>query len=145
MRGDIYHDMARQQEIHWWFKARREILHTILKKYILTKRPDILEVGCGTGGNLLMLKKFGHVSAMEMDEFASDYASKTTGIDVKTGWLPDNTGANAKQYHLIHGYGDLFTDCTEGRSSKNVNGVWTMCGDDFNAWFEEIVPDPVAE
>jgi hypothetical protein len=65
--------------------------------------------------------------------------------DSKPGWLADNTGANAKQYHLIYGYGDLFTDCTEGRSSKNVAGVWTMCGDDFSAWFEEIVPNPAAE
>ena len=33
--------------------------------------------------------------------------------------------------------------CTEGRSSKNPGNVWTMCGDDFTAWFDYYVPRPV--
>jgi len=82
--------MAYQQENHWWFKARREHIRTILKKYTPNRNIKILEIGCGTGANLSMLKEYGEVYAMEMNEFASGYASETTGLEIKIGWLPDN-------------------------------------------------------
>ena len=125
MREDIYHDMAKQQETHWWFKARREILHTILKKYIPTKRADILEIGCGTGGNLLMLKKFGRVSAMEMDKFASDYASKTTGIAVKKGWLPDNIPFQ-KKFDVICMFDVLEHIIQQAGAGKPQQDIWVV-------------------
>jgi hypothetical protein len=59
------------------------------------------------------------------------------------GWLASNTGPNARQYRWPHAKTALFTDyCTHGRSSKNAAGVWTLCGEDFTAWFENIVPRP---
>ena len=32
--------------------------------------------------------------------------------------------------------------CTKNRSNKNAGGVWTICGNDFTDWFNEIVPRP---
>jgi SAM-dependent methyltransferase len=43
-----------------------------------------------------MLKKYGNVSAMELDEFAAEYAAHTTDVDVRRGWLPDNIPYNEK-------------------------------------------------
>jgi SAM-dependent methyltransferase len=37
-----------------------------------------------------------NVSAMELDEFASEYAAHTTDVDVRRGWLPDNIPYNEK-------------------------------------------------
>lgn len=90
MKEQVYHDMIEMQENHWWFRARRKILFNILKKHICNGNSSILEIGCGTGGNLSMLKNFGNVSAIEMDEFSANYASKKYNVPVKTGWLPDN-------------------------------------------------------
>jgi hypothetical protein len=60
-----------------------------------------------------------------------------------SGWDKYNTTAAARQFLWPVGATALFTDyCTHNRSSKNVAGVWTMCGDDYSAWFEEIVPRP---
>jgi hypothetical protein len=61
----------------------------------------------------------------------------------KPGWLASFRGNPAKQFRWPIGQPFIFTDyCTEGRSPKNVNGAWSMCGDDYHAWFENIVPRP---
>lgn len=44
------------EDRHWWFTARRRILVRVLEEY-LTPDPEklVVEVGCGTGGNLAEL------------------------------------------------------------------------------------------
>ena len=43
-----------------------------------------------------MLKKYGEVSAMELDEFASEYAAHTTDVEVRRGCLPDKIPYNER-------------------------------------------------
>jgi 2-polyprenyl-3-methyl-5-hydroxy-6-metoxy-1,4-benzoquinol methylase len=86
----VYEDLRKHQEEHWWFKARREILSSVFGSLALPADAEILEIGCGTGGNLAMLGTFGHVSGIEMREEAVQYARNTTGLDVSVGYLPDN-------------------------------------------------------
>ena len=89
MEEQVYHDMIEQQKKHWWFRARRTIIDKVLKKHIPEGDHKILEIGCGTGGNIPMLKKYGAVSAMEMDEFALKYSAETFEIDAREGSLPN--------------------------------------------------------
>ena len=96
MNEQVYKDMVEQQDHHWWFKARRIILASVMHEFLLKKTAKILEIGCGTGGNLKMLEDYGQICAMEMDEFACKFASKRAGIRVKQGWLPDNVPFDEK-------------------------------------------------
>jgi SAM-dependent methyltransferase len=96
-----YEIMANQQINHWWYRGRREIVKTSIEKFLPNNLATILEVGCGTGGNLSMLEDFGKVYAVEMDEFARQHAIDISGIDVKPGWLPDNMPFQNKQFDLI--------------------------------------------
>lgn len=90
MSPEIYREMAQLESSHWWFLARRAILRAVLHTLPLPIMPTILEVGCGTGGNLEMLTEFGAVTGMEMDDFARHHAQSRSGCTVLSGHLPHN-------------------------------------------------------
>lgn len=100
MDNYVYQDLQALQEQHWWFKARREILSKVFRSLALPTNCDILEIGCGTGGNLMMLGDFGNVCGMEMHEEAVQYAKQTTGKDVRSGFLPGNVPFE-KKFDLV--------------------------------------------
>ena len=90
MEKDFYLQYASVEDKHWWFIARRQILEKVICRLNLPKNPQILEAGCGTGGNLQMLSRYGQVSAMELDEIACQLANQRQVTHVKPGSLPDN-------------------------------------------------------
>ena len=100
MEDRVYRDMALLQDQHWWFRARRDILLAVIKQLQLPDQADILEIGCGAGGNLGMLKQFGRVSAMEMDDRAIAKAKKISGLKIDKGRLPDHIPYSC-QFDLI--------------------------------------------
>jgi SAM-dependent methyltransferase len=80
------------EETHWWFVSRRLILEKILTHFLpyTTEWRDILEIGCGSGGNLQMLQAHGNVSAVELDEPSRRKANNREICLVQKGGLPDD-------------------------------------------------------
>ena len=74
MDASYIQHIAYIQKDHWWYNARRDILKRMIEDLDLPDGPQILEVGCGTGANLGMLRKFGALSAMDTDEVSVNYA-----------------------------------------------------------------------
>lgn len=102
MENEAYLAMAQQEEKHWWYVGRRRILKSIIKSKILVpSNATLLEVGCGTGGNLDMLSTFGKVDAIELNEMARKIAQSRSNINVESGALPDNMPTVNKKYDLI--------------------------------------------
>src|SRR5947209_7418121 len=101
MEKTVYREMSAIEDVHWWFVARRVILNKILLGLDLPNEADILDAGCGTGGNLAMLARFGRVYAMEMDAFARNYAIKRGHGLVSPGYLPGNIPFTDRNFDLV--------------------------------------------
>jgi SAM-dependent methyltransferase len=96
-----YDRMRILQENHWWFRGRRSILTQLIGALELPKPAKVLEVGCGPGGNLTMLRRFGDVVAMEPDEASRAYAAERMGVRVEAGFLPDDLPFAPDSFDLV--------------------------------------------
>lgn len=88
MRPELFVQMAAVQQTHWWFVARRQILAAVIARLHLPQAARILEIGCGTGANLAMLRQQGQLCAMEYDAQARDIANALALCPVLAGGLP---------------------------------------------------------
>lgn len=94
--------MAALETSHWWFVGRRRILTIVLSTFTdLPSQCNILEVGCGTGGNLGMLSQFGQVYALEPNEKALELADQKGNFDIRKGSLPNDIPFDIQTFDLI--------------------------------------------
>ena len=102
MERAVFERMAEQDAKHWWYVARRRILDDLIAREVrLPGEARILEIGCGTGHNFEMLRRFGRLDALEVDGEARTLASRRLGHAVGSAPLPQLTGVPDRSYHLI--------------------------------------------
>lgn len=101
MEREVYEQMHRVEQRHWWFRARRHVLDARIDGLHLPPDAKILEVGCGTGGNLPMLSRHGAVSAFDMWEPAIEYAKEKNVADVRVGRIPDSIPFEKESFDLV--------------------------------------------
>lgn len=102
MERVVYDRMAELDELHWWYRARRQVLQALIERVVDPPRgANILEVGCGTGHNLAMLGRFGKVDAIEVDAEARAFAEKRTGRPVSSAPLPALPGIERGHYDIV--------------------------------------------
>jgi SAM-dependent methyltransferase len=82
MQPAEYERMAAIEGEHWWWRARREIIAETIERYVPPAgngERQVVEVGCGTGGNLPMLARFGRVLAAEHEPLALSHVRRQHG------------------------------------------------------------------
>jgi SAM-dependent methyltransferase len=77
---------ARLEDRHWWFTARREIILQVLSRHLTPDRQRlVLEIGCGTGGNLLFLRDHYRVMGVDIAPEAVRYARERIDCPILEG------------------------------------------------------------
>jgi len=88
MMEHTYPILFRVEQSHWWHTGRREILASFVAdicRQVTDRRPRILDVGCGTGANLLMLSKYGDAEGVDVSEDALAFCRERGLEKVKLG------------------------------------------------------------
>lgn len=73
MMEHTYPILFRVEQSHWWYTGRRRIIASFVAdicRRVTDRRPRILDVGCGTGANLLLLSKYGDAEGVDVSEDA---------------------------------------------------------------------------
>jgi len=102
MERAVYDRMHALEGEHWWFSGRRAVLAAVIER--IARPPEggrILEAGCGTGGNLDLLSRYGAVDAFEPDAGAGRLAAERSGLEIVQAGLPELEGFSGADYDLI--------------------------------------------
>lgn len=83
MRDFTYQEMFASEANHFWFVGKRLFIAKILRNF-QGHTKSILDVGCGTGGTSVFLKRWGQVTGVEKSRTAYQLARKR-GLTVKLG------------------------------------------------------------
>jgi SAM-dependent methyltransferase len=67
MESPEYERMYRLESWHWWFVSRRRIAIALIEEWTgVDSQRRILDVGCGTGGNLETLQRWGYPIGIDL-------------------------------------------------------------------------------
>jgi SAM-dependent methyltransferase len=80
MKAVAYELMAEVEDSYWWYRARREILVSVIDR-LTPPGSDVIDFGCGSGGTAELLRERGHnVLAADISETALE-SSRLRGLD----------------------------------------------------------------
>jgi SAM-dependent methyltransferase len=103
MRKEEVDKAHKIEHTHWWYAGTREICFDLLDRYVFSPRNDrscsILDIGCGTGGNLEFFKKYGQAEGIDCDQHAIAYCL-TKGLAAATVSMTQLSGY-PKRFDLI--------------------------------------------
>src|SRR6476646_6971593 len=111
MDATLYHELHRVEQTHWWFRARRHIVWSLVRRYAdgeANRRLRVCELGCGTGGNLAAIEGEHDVMGIECSPHALDYARQSLGNRVRFGSLPHEINLPPNSFDVV-----LMTDVLE--------------------------------
>ncbi|MBI3183479.1 MAG: class I SAM-dependent methyltransferase [Myxococcales bacterium] len=103
MESQLYRDLARLEDTHWWSTSRRTIVREVLtRKLPPASQRRILDAGCGTGGMLSMLRELGEAEGLDSSQEALTLARQRLGpaVPLTLGQLPDGLPAG-RNFELI--------------------------------------------
>jgi len=91
---------AEQDRGHWWFIGRRAILLAEMTRWLPRRRCRVAELGCGSGGVLEALGRFGSAVGVEADPALLETA-RQRGLDCRLGSLPSDVPLPSGEWDAV--------------------------------------------
>ncbi len=94
---------------HWWYLGRRRIIASFVSRIVANLQnnkqsaPRILDVGCGTGGNLEMLSEFGEVEGVDVSDEAVEFC-RARGVAPVTQAGAEDLPYDDESFDLVTGF-----------------------------------------
>ena len=76
METEVYDHFYRAEDGHWWFRGRRRIIGSVLERLAPGGGLRVADVGCGTGGMMGLLSRFGTVTGVDEAPEAREYCRR---------------------------------------------------------------------
>src|SRR4051794_38804112 len=111
MDACLYDELHRVEQTHWWFRARRHIVWSLVGRYVpglAIQRLRVCELGCGTGGNIAPLADTHDVVGVECSPHALAYARRSLANCFRYGKLPHDIDLPPQSFDVV-----LMTDVLE--------------------------------
>lgn len=100
MKKEMYKSMYETEDYHWYFKAKREIVLSILDK-IVKENSKIIDLGCGCGLMLSKLSRYGEVAGVDFSEEAIEYCRASFSGTLYQGDLESITLSEKYNYAVM--------------------------------------------
>ena len=118
----VYEAMAAEEDKHWWFVGRRTVLSDLIRRAVApVTGARVLDMGCGSGGNMAMLARFGDLEGIEYDAPAREIATARGVAPVAAGGLPNGLDVEDGRFALI-GLFDVLEHVEEDVASLKTLG-----------------------
>lgn len=102
MEEDLIQEMHEMDYTHWWFRARRRIILTLIESLVEPGcRPRILDIGCGTGAMLGELDELGEAVGFDTSGEALAFARTRTSAYLIRGEAPGDLADIDDRFDLI--------------------------------------------
>lgn len=83
MNKEEYSIMFSLEKDYWWYRGLRDLVENFAKGMALaSNRLHIFDAGCGTGGTLQMLAKYGHPQGIDYSQDAVAFCNRNNLQDV---------------------------------------------------------------
>jgi SAM-dependent methyltransferase len=77
MERHEYEKLYELEDSYWWFVGRRQLVTALIEKQVPTDEVGpILDVGCGSGGNLAFMARWGYEAGIDLSPLAIDLARR---------------------------------------------------------------------
>ncbi len=103
MEHRAYQDIDSFESAHWWFRGRREIIRSVLKRHLSHRVQRALDIGCGTGMNASLLRPYARdIIGWEASEEAIALAhAKYPDLTVEHIRFPEGVPSQTAVFDII--------------------------------------------